>query len=219
MEETTILGAVNRIQPAQSIEQDGLGSMTKMIDTAPGRQAAPGEARLFWQVHGLMIYYAVLLFLTLWFLLDVWSENFYAVRLLVSFSKEKEPALAMACYALSGAIIGSILYQIRTLYTYYVKKKSYDYRWIGKYVTAPLESAAMAVVVLALIRGGVGIFGGGTVTSTNDYAIFATGALVGFGMRDVVRWIGNIVRSVFVTDSSVLPRESEGSQQGEPQQG
>jgi len=60
----------------------------------------------------------------------------------------------------------------------------------------------MAMIVLALIRGGVALFGGsqGTeVNDTNNFAAFGVGALVGFGMRDVVGWIGGLVRTMFKT--------------------
>jgi hypothetical protein len=58
----------------------------------------------------------------------------------------------------------------------------------------------MAMVVLALIRGGVAVFGGSMrtdVTGAGNFAAFGTGALVGFGMRDVVGWLESLVKVVF----------------------
>ena len=58
----------------------------------------------------------------------------------------------------------------------------------------------MALVVLSLIRGGVALFGGSTgtdVDAVNNFAAIGTGALVGFGMRDVVGWLGSLVQTMF----------------------
>jgi hypothetical protein len=97
------------------------------------------------------------------------------------------------------------------LFKFHTSKK-FDPRWFGKYISAPFESAAMSMVVLALIRGGVTLFGGspGTdVESVNNFAAFGVGALVGLGMRDVVRWVGRIVRSVFDEPPTVTVTKSE----------
>ena len=69
----------------------------------------------------------------------------------------------------------------------------------------------MAMVVLALIRGGVAVFGGsmGTdVTGASNFAAFGTGALVGFGMREVVGWLEGLVKTMFTTKE---PEDSNGS--------
>lgn len=167
------------------------------------------EWYIFWQVNFLSLYYLLLLFLAFWFLLDTWSGNFSVMRSLgLKGESLTNPLLKTISYIVVGGFFGSILFQIRQLYHWYIKKDAYSYRWFGKYITAPWESAAMALVVMAIIRGGVALFGGsgGTdVTATNNFAAFGTGALVGFGMRDAVGWIGNIVRSIFITERSVLP--------------
>lgn len=159
------------------------------------------QQRDFWQVQGLMLYFVVLLFLSLWFFLDVWSENLRFMKWMgVPDEKLTEPVLRTIGFTMVGGFLGSVLFQIRLLYQYYLKSDEYDYRWIGKYASAPWESAIMSMIVLALIRGGVALFGGsqGTdVDDTNNFAAFGVGALVGFGMRDVVGWIGSLVRTTF----------------------
>ena len=167
------------------------------------------EAYVFYQVHGLVLYYVLVLVFAFWLMLDVWSENYRIMRFLgVSEASLQDDLLKVIGYIVVGSIFGSILYQIRELYRHYLKKKNYDYRWLGKYISAPWESAAMSLVVLAILRGGVALFGGqqgSEVNLTNNFAAFGTGALVGFGMRDVVGWLGNIVRSVFVSERSRVP--------------
>lgn len=160
----------------------------------------------FWQVNLLTVYFILVILGGFWFLLDVWGGNF---TLLKSFGLQGEiladPLLKTVGYTIVGAIFGSVQFQIRSLFKFYLKDGHYDPRWLGKYLSAPWESAAMALVVLSLIRGGVALFGGSTgtdVTGTNNFAAFGTGALVGFGMRDVVAWLGKLVVTVFVTNEN-----------------
>lgn len=160
----------------------------------------------FWQVNALIIYFILVILSSFWFLLDVWSGNFSLLR---RFGLQGEiladPLLKTVGYTIVGAIFGSVLFQIRSLFHFYLKDAHYDPRWLGKYISAPWESAAMALVVLSLIRGGVALFGGSSgtdVTGTNNFAAFGTGALVGYGMRDVVAWLGRLVETVFVTNEN-----------------
>ena len=168
------------------------------------------ERMEFLQVHALMFYFIILIFLALWFFLDVWSENLRFMQWMgVQPPALNEPVLRTIGFTMVGGFLGSVLYQIRLLFQYYVKTSVYDYRWLGKYISAPWESAVMAMIVLALIRGGVALFGGSQgadVNDTNNFAAFGVGALVGFGMRDVVGWIGGLVRTTFkATDGGKTP--------------
>ena len=153
------------------------------------------------QVHVIVVYYLVVLFFSFWFLFDTWSSNFTLMRLIgVSRQALEEPLLRTIGFTIVGGVIGSLLYQIRALFDHYARRGTYDPRWFGKYITGPWEGAGMAMVVLSLIRGGVAVFGGsmGTdVTGAGNFAAFGTGALVGFGMRDVIRWLESLVKTVF----------------------
>jgi len=171
----------------------------------------------------LVVYYFATLLFSFWFLFDVWSRNFTIFRMLgVQGEALNDDLLRTIGFTMVGGLLGSTLYQIRVLFYYYAKKR-YDPRWFGKYVTSPLEGAGMAVVVLALIRGGVALFGGSTgadVTALNNFAAIGTGALVGFGMRDVVGWLGHLVRTMFTIPSdgnNPRPgtRDKDGNKSGE----
>lgn len=152
------------------------------------------------QVSFLVGYFIALLLFSFWFLFDVWSNNFVLLRLIgVTAVALEEPLLRTIGFTITGGFLGSILYHIRVLFHYYAKRK-YDPRWFGKYLTAPWEGASLAMVVLALIRGGVTVFGGSTgtdVTAASNFAAFGVGALVGFGMRDVVGWLGYLIQNMF----------------------
>ncbi len=171
----------------------------------PGFDGRPkiSPAMTFLQVNLLVLYFLILMLLALWFFFDVWSKNLRFMQWIgIQSPSLDDPILRTIGFTMVGGFLGSVLYQIRLLFQFYVKTDVYDYRWMGKYVSAPWESAVMAMIVLALIRGGVALFGGsqGTeVNDTNNFAAFGVGALVGFGMRDVVGWIGGLVRTMFKT--------------------
>lgn len=208
------MGANGNSQPQVPVEviEVPTDQEVVVIRKEPAPQKSPAEERRdFRQVNLLMFYFIILLFLAFWFFLDVWSGNlrsmqWMGVQLEALRNPEEDLALLRTIgFSLVGGFLGSVLYQIRLLYRYYLKFNKYDHRWIGKYVTAPWESAVMSMIVLALIRGGVTLFGGsqGTeVNDTNNFAAFGVGALVGFGMRDVVGWIGDLVRTMFKAKES-----------------
>lgn len=169
-------------------------------------------------------YYMIVLTFSFWLLFDTWSSNFALARLIgVSGQALEEPLLRTIGFTIIAGIIGSVLYQIRMLFKWYAKRRQFDPRWLGKYLTAPWEGAGLAMVVLALIRGGVAMFGGSMetdVTALTNFAAFGTGALVGFAMRDVIGWIENLARIMFAVriseraDSEKKPREEEGERKG-----
>ena len=167
----------------------------------------PYDAR-FRQVHAIVAYYILLLGAALLFLLDVWGGNVWVGRWLGQREEVlANPLLKTGAYTLIGGVFGSVLFQIRALFKYYLKNTDaavqYDERWVGKYISAPWESAVMALVVLALIRGGVTLFGGGPDPSaTNNFAVLGVGALVGFGMRDVVKWIQKLTETMFAANNN-----------------
>lgn len=180
--------------------------------------AAPPAAVPLWRdqdfvaVHSLVLYYLALMAAGLWLVLDLWSGGFQVLRALgVSELALQQPLLRSTGYTLAGGLLGSVLYQMRMLFRFYLKTNEFDHRWLGKYLSAPLESAAMALVVLALLRGGLTAFAGspsGAPTTANNFSALGLGALIGFGMRDVVGWLGRIVGTVFVTAPSAS-REAE----------
>jgi hypothetical protein len=203
---STIAEQVLGTTPAETSKVEASPEMVLAADRVVARQ-----------VNLLTLYLVSMLILSFWFLFDVWSSNFVLFRLVgVSGKQLEDPLLRTIGLTMAGGSFGGILYHIRMLFQKYTKGQ-FSARWIGKHLSAPWESAAMALVVLALIRGGVALFGGSTgtdVSGVNNFAAFGTGALVGLGMRDVVAWISEIVRTVFKaepTDSNSKTGPASGS--------
>ena len=169
-------------------------------DTKEKKGIPANEIKVTRQIGFLIGYYILALLFSFWLLLDTWGNNFALFRAIgLSAEALKEPLLRTIGFTFVGGFLGNILYQIRILFYFYTKDR-YDPRWFGKYLTSPWEAAGMALVVLSLIRGGVALFGGSTgtdVEAVNNFAAIGTGALVGFGMRDVVGWLGSLVQTMF----------------------
>lgn len=144
-------------------------------------------------IYALVGYYTILLALAIPLL----------IVLILRQDKVKPALLAMVGFVAAGAIVGSVLYQMRMLFRHYVTAGKFDSRWLGKYISAPWESVALALVVLSLLQGGGVLLGGEkfNVTEGNGFAMFGIGGLVGFGIREVVGWLGNLSRTMFPTES------------------
>jgi hypothetical protein len=180
-----------------------------------GSQEAEGrktELHNFWIINGIAIYYLLMLFLSFRVMLDVWSGSYgLAGALGMQPNDLQDPLLKTACFAGVGGALGGILYNMRQLYQR-VKRKEFNPIWIGKYMTMPLESAGMAVIVLALFQGGTAAVGGGSLAGANgnNFAPFGLGALVGMGMRDVVEWVSNLVGVVFALERDNDAKKARG---------
>lgn len=153
-------------------------------------------------INVIAIYYLVVLFLAFRVLLDLWSGSYVIAQGLGMQPDDlQEPLLKMVSFVAVGGTLGGIQYNMRMLYQK-AKKNEFDRMWIGKYVTMPLESAGMAVIILALLQGGIAAVSGGGLPETggNNFAPLGLGALVGMGMRDVVGWVDDKVLAVFKSD-------------------
>lgn len=143
------------------------------------------------QIYILVSYYIVLLIV---------SGALLTYLILVEESA-KPPLLVTLGFVASGAIAGSVLYQIRMLFRHYIKYNNFDSKWLGKYISAPWEAVALSLAVTSLIRGGGIVLGGGQFKdpASNNYAAFGLGALIGFGIREVVGWLGKLAKTMFPT--------------------
>jgi hypothetical protein len=126
---------------------------------------------------------------------------------------ENKRLLASMTFLVSGAIVGSVLYQIRMLFRSYIKFADFDPRWLPKYISAPVEAAGLALAIVSLIQGGAVVLGGQGFEFSHGkpFASFGIGALVGFGIREVVGWLGTVSKTIFPTDIPTL-RSSEADQ-------
>lgn len=158
------------------------------------------------QVRFFIIYYTVLLVLVLLALGFLW-QNALVVQRWATPSWLQDLILPLVTTMLGG-MMGNVLYSIRVMYTHYIKRRDYDPKWWGKYVSGPFEAAVLALVVYALLRGGVASIIGLPPTTdlpqgeegTVMLSALGLGALVGFSIRDVVGWLQTLSATLFRHD-------------------
>ncbi|HLG85125.1 MAG TPA: hypothetical protein VKY22_29355 [Bradyrhizobium sp.] len=157
------------------------------------------------QVYALMAYYIVLLITCIALIVFlVWRDG-TLLQVAEEGSLPKDPSrrvLAAMAFLVSGAVVGSVLYQIRMLFRFYIKSPNFDSRWLAKYISAPIEAAGLALAIVSLIESGAVVLGGQgfDFSRGKPFSAFGLGALVGFGIREVIGWLGTVTKTVFPTD-------------------
>jgi len=182
------MSAEHNVRPSELIEAPGQQIAKK--ETAPIATSAVRP----WQIYGLMAYYMVLLAGAVALLVFLISSPELAL-------KDETRLLASMGFLASGAIVGSTLYQIRMLFRYYITDR-FDPKWLSKYISAPVEAVGLALAVMSLFQSG-GVFLGGqpfSMAKGEPFAAFGFGALVGFGIREVVGWVGSLTKTMFTSE-------------------
>ncbi len=160
------------------------------------------------QVRFFIVYYTVLLVLSLLALGFLW-QNASVVQQWAAPQWLRTLILPLST-TMVGGMMGNVLYSIRVMYNHYIKKRDYDPKWWGKYFSGPFEAAVLALVVYALLRGGVASMAGISLTSeaipgqegTVMLSALGLGALVGFSIRDVVGWLQALSATIFRQDEA-----------------
>jgi hypothetical protein len=149
------------ISPDREVDGSTEGSLISVDEYMP----RPKSVETPTLIYALMAYYttlligciAVIAFLT-------WK---YGPEILpteqVSEQTQQHPnvtrVLASMAFLLTGALVGSVLYQIRMLFRSYIKLANFDPRWLPKYLSAPVEAAGLALAIASLIEGGAIVLG------------------------------------------------------------
>jgi len=177
------------------------------------------------QVCALMAYYVALLIASITLILFlIWWEG---VPLdipngvgtpSVGTPEARRRVLATMAFLVSGAVVGSVLYHTRMLFRFYIKANAFDSRWLVKYVSAPAEAAGLALAIVSILESGAVALGGPGFhfSQGKPFAAFGVGALVGFGIREVIGWLGTVTKTVFPTDLKTDEMELRSSERKKP---
>ncbi len=158
------------------------------------------------RLMGLVSYFLALLLLAL--------GGLVYLLLLANFSSTSLEIVRTLGFVAAGAMIGSVLYQIRRLFRRYYENQNHEQVWMGECLSAPWEAVGLATVVLSLIRGGAFLLGGYAASAPGPvnadtarafgFVAFGAGALVGFGTREVVLWLRTLMKTMFPTPKPEL---------------
>ncbi len=187
----------------------------KIIDQQSGEEFPAIPETLFDERVAVVsfLYLLVMLALFFWQLFDIWVGKLtLACWLGYDTSKSlASPAFRLVAYTFIGGGLGGIVNGIRSMLFWHCEKYVFGHRFIWKYITAPWIGATLALFTYALIRSGVAAFGGDIAaaegTSTRQIlAMFAVGALAGYGSREVFVWLDAQAKKIFkVTPTVKVP--------------
>jgi hypothetical protein len=194
-----------------------------------GKSADTGSTGLNWALIKRMLIPALIaLYLILgmaaiaWLLLDISTGQFRFFNWLGVTLPDKEEyvvLLKLVCYAGLGGALGGITYGMMNLQKHTAVE--YDFRpaYAGDYVFRPFGAAALAVVIYALLRGGVLTILGGDPASTSTsvvatFSAFGIGFLAGFGSKQVTYRLDELIKNVFGTSDE--PKEPRDRREEDP---
>jgi hypothetical protein len=149
------------------------------------------------------IYLIASLIFFCWLLLDISIGNHSLLtKIFPLFTKvEKNSIFNLILYTTIGGGLGGVLNGIRSIISWHAERRAFGWRFVWKYITLPLRGFVLAGVVFAIIRGGVGAFGGSVAESdgftTQAMSAFGVGALAGYGSHKVFIWLDSLVNKLF----------------------
>lgn len=121
------------------------------------------------------------------------------------------PVFKLVVYTAIGGGIGAAVNNVRSFVQWHAERKAFGWRFIWKYISMPPVGATLAVMVYAIIRGGIAVFNGGfsgndVNNTTTLFSAWATGALAGYGSNKVFIWLDDKVNNMFkIADNVTVP--------------
>ena len=149
----------------------------------------------------------------LWLLNDTFSNHHRCLRYLCGFDKNEQlPAtLIILASAFIGGGLGGILNELRSFLFWHAEHRAFGVRFIWKGIVAPWVGGSLALFAIAIVTSGGAVLGADFKLSQDAmqpaFAVFAIGALAGYGSREVSKWLDAQVKRVFSTDvtTAVVP--------------
>jgi hypothetical protein len=152
-----------------------------------------------------------LAFLT-WQLFDVWIGQYTLARQMgyQSLDRLNSPLFRIVAFTFIGGGLGGTISGIRSFLRWHSEYSSFSYRYVWKYINTPWIGATLALIVYAVIGSGLAVLGGETLPQVNNLrqilAMFALGALTGYGSRNVSIWLDRRVDQLFYAPSADLTK-------------
>lgn len=141
-----------------------------------------------------------------WLLFDTWIKR-HTLPTLVRYDRAllDSPTFLLVAYTTIGGALGGIVNGIRSCLINY---NGFERRYVWKYITAPWMGATLSLLVYAIIRSSIAVFGGGSaadnsVSTPQALSNFAAGALAGYGSKDVFIWLDAQVHKIFQVSEQV----------------
>ena len=142
-----------------------------------------------------------------WQLFDIWIGQHSLAARYPDTSSLNSPLFRLVAYTAIGGGLGGAVNGLRSFIGWHAEKRAFGWRFVWKYLALPPLGATLAVIVYALIRGGVAIYSGsfaGDSTTVPSLSALATGALAGYGSHQVFIWLDEQVNKLFSVTKKAL---------------
>jgi hypothetical protein len=168
------------------------------------------------------IYLTLSLFAWGWLMLDISTGQFHFLEWIgIALPRDSGyvSILKLVCYAAAGGAIGGIVFGMMNLQQHTAARNDFNPTYLGDYLFRPFGSATLAVVIFALLRGGVLTIVGGDPASTStsivaSFSAFGIGFLAGFGDKQVIAQLNEAIKKIFGS-MEVREPEENGKDKGE----
>jgi hypothetical protein len=158
-----------------------------------------------------------------WLLLDISTGQFRFfgwIGITLPENDDYLNILKLVCYAGIGGAIGGITYGMLNLQQHTAARYDFNPVYVGDYVFRPFGSAALAVVIFALLRGGVLTILGGDPSSAStsivaSFSAFGIGFLAGFGSKQVIDRLNELIKETFSASEDKEGEEGDGEEDEE----
>lgn len=149
--------------------------------------------------------------IALWFLFDTWIGGHTIPRALGYAPERLQSADYLTVVsAIVGGSIGGVINGLRSAVHY---SRSFDHRYVWKYMASPWMGAALSLLAYSLLTTTAAVLGGQVVSSGDAQVLstatpqllsnFAIGALAGYGSKDAFVWLDAQVHRVFAVQQPV----------------
>jgi hypothetical protein len=146
-----------------------------------------------------------------WLFLDTWmgvNSAFFMKSYQPLLKGENSAVFKLVMYTAIGGGMGAAVNNIRSFVHWHAELKGFGWRFVWKYISMPPLGATLAVMVYAIIRGGIAVFSGGFSSSDGtitSFSAWATGALAGYGSHKVFIWLDDKVNTLFTVTKVTVP--------------
>jgi hypothetical protein len=158
---------------------------------------------------GSILYLHASFLIALWFLFDTWIGG-HAIPRWLGYPPERLQAAdyLTVVSAIVGGSIGGVINGLRSALHY---SRTFDHRYLWKYMAAPWMGAALSLLAYALMTTTAAVLGGdiGAGAQAPPSATpqllsnFAIGALAGYGSKDAFVWLDAQVHKLFAVQQPV----------------
>ncbi len=144
-----------------------------------------------------------------YFLVDVWSQQFFVIRILfpgINFKTVDLATIKTISYTIVGSVIGAVIISLKGLHVHGVVHQEFKNSYSGSYVIGPWAAGLLAIAVYGLMRGGLLIFGGASEienpTQATEFSYLGLGFLIGFAWDKVLVKLNTLAVQIFGDESN-----------------